>query len=306
LIRKTLFPIVKGRSPFAIPKLWQEMNITVRNYGRSGIAACAIAAVDMALWDLRARLEKLPLAKLLGKVRHEIPVYGSGGFTSYTRKQLQAQFARWVAEGISTVKMKIGREPSRDAERVKWARDAIGTKTGLFVDANGAFSPKKAVEMAGQFSNFDVRWYEEPVTSDDLRGLAYVQEHAPATMEIAAGEYNFEIDLARRMLEARSVDVLQADATRCGVTGFLKMADLCTAFKIPLSAHTAPAVHAHLCCAAAPAVHVEYFHDHLRLEQLFFEGATVKHKKGFLIPDSEPGLGLAFKQKAAAPFHVNI
>jgi L-alanine-DL-glutamate epimerase-like enolase superfamily enzyme len=126
-------------------------------------------------------------------------------------------------------------------------------------------------------------------------------------MEIAAGEYNYDVFQARRMLEAKAVDVLQADATRCGITGFLQMARLCEAFHVPLSAHTAPALHAHLCCAVTPARHLEYFYDHTRIEQLFFEGATVKHKDGFLSPDdSAPGLGLEWKQDHAAKYEVKL
>ncbi len=306
-IRETLFPIVRGKNPFSISALWNEMNIAVRNFGRNGIAASAIAAIEIALWDLKAKLLHLPLAKLLGNVRKNIPVYGSGGFTSYSEKQLRGQFQKWIGEGLSMVKMKIGREPEHDEARVKSARKAIGEKVKLFVDANGAFSPKQAMHFAELFSEQNVAWFEEPVSSDDLSGLQFIRECAPAKMEIAAGEYNYDLLQARRLLEAQAVDLLQADATRCGITGFLQMATLCEAFQIPLSAHTAPALHAHLCCAANRARHVEYFHDHVRIEQMFFEGATTKHKNGFLQPDFlQPGLGLEFKQKAAAKFQINL
>jgi len=307
LIRETLFPIVRGKNTFSLSALRNEMNSAVRNFGRHGIASSAIAAVEIALWDLKAKILTLPLAKLLGAVREKIPVYGSGGFTSYSEKQLRQQFENWAGEGISMMKMKIGREPERDETRVKSARKAIGEKAKLFVDANGAFTPKQALGFAKKFAEQNVRWFEEPVSSDDLCGLDFLRERAPAKIEIAAGEYNYDVWQAQKMLEARAVDVLQADATRCGVTGFLQMANLCDAFQIPLSAHTAPALHAHLCCAANRARHVEYFHDHVRIEQMFFEGATTKHKNGFLSPDlSQPGLGLEFKRKDAAKFQVKI
>jgi L-alanine-DL-glutamate epimerase-like enolase superfamily enzyme len=310
LIREKLFPIVRGKDPFSLSALWNEMNSVVRNLGRQGIAMSAIAAVEIALWDLKAKILNLPLAKLLGVFREKIPVYGSGGFTSYSEKQLRQQFESWVGEGISMVKMKIGRESERDETRVKSARKAIGETIKLFVDANGAFTPKQALNFAEKFSEQNVSWFEEPVSSDDLNGLRFIRERAPrfpAVIEIAAGEYNYNLWQARKMLEARAVDVLQADATRCGVTGFLQMATLCEAFQIPLSAHTAPALHAHLCCAANRARHVEYFHDHVRIEQMFFEGATTKHKNGFLSPNfSQPGLGLEFKRKDAAKFQVKV
>jgi L-alanine-DL-glutamate epimerase-like enolase superfamily enzyme len=307
LIHETLFPIVRGKNPFSISVLWNEMNLGVRNFGRNGIAANAIAAVEIALWDLQAKILNLPLAKLLGAVREKTPIYGSGGFTSYSKKQLCNQLENWVAEGISMVKMKIGRKPDHDETRVKSARKAVGEKAKLFVDANGAFTPKIALDFAEKFSGQNVTWFEEPVSSDDLCGLNFLRERAPAKIEIAAGEYNYDVWQAQKMLAARAVDVLQADATRCGVTGFLQMATLCDAFQIPLSAHTTPALHAHLCCAANRAVHVEYFHDHVRIEQMFFDGATTRHKNGFLQPDfSTPGLGLEFKRKNAAKFQIKI
>jgi L-alanine-DL-glutamate epimerase-like enolase superfamily enzyme len=307
LIREKLFPIVRGKNPLSLSALRNEMKSAVRNLGRHGIASSAIAAVEIALWDLQAKILNLPLVKSLGAVREKIPVYGSGGFTSYSDKQLRKQFENWVGEGIAMVKMKIGREPERDEARVKSARKAIGGKTKLFVDANGAFTPKEALGFAKRFSEQDVRWFEEPVSSDDLCGLNFLRDRAPAKMDIAAGEYNYDIWQAQKMLDACAVDVLQADATRCGVTGFLQMANLCDAFQIPLSAHTAPALHAHLCCAATRAEHVEYFHDHVRIEQMFFDGATTKHKNGFLQPDlSQPGLGLEFKKKNAAKFQIKI
>jgi L-alanine-DL-glutamate epimerase-like enolase superfamily enzyme len=307
LIRETLFPIVRGKNPISISALWNQMNLAVRNFGRNGIGASAIAAVEIALWDLQSKFLHLPLAKLLGATREEIPVYGSGGFTSYSEKQLRKQFQNWVGEGIAMVKMKIGREPERDEIRVKSARKAIGQKVKLFVDANGAFSPKQALHFAELFGEQSVAWFEEPVSSADLSGLQFIRERAPAKMEIAAGEYNYDLLQAHRLLAAHAVDVLQADATRCGITGFLQMATLCEAFQIPLSAHTAPALHAHLCCAANRARHVEYFHDHVRIEQMLFEGATTKHKNGFLQPDfSRPGLGLEFKRKDAAKFRIDL
>ena len=307
LIRESLFSIVRGKNPFFLSALRNEMNSSVRNFGRHGIASSAMAAVEIALWDLKAKLLNLPLVKLLGAVREKIPIYGSGGFTSYSEKQLRKQFENWVGEGISMVKMKIGREPERDEIRVRSARKAIGEKVNLFVDANGAFTPKQALNIAEAFSEQNVCWFEEPVSSDDLGGLHFLRARAPVKIAIAAGEYNYDLWQAQKMLNACAVDVLQADATRCGVTGFLQIATLCDAFQIPLSAHTAPALHAHLCCAANRAENVEYFHDHVRIEQMFFNGATTKHKNGFLQPDfSEPGLGLEFKRKSAAKFQIKI
>jgi L-alanine-DL-glutamate epimerase-like enolase superfamily enzyme len=198
------------------------------------------------------------------------------------------------------MKMKIGRDAKRDLERVKVARDAIGPGTQLFVDANGAYSRKQALAQAEHFARFDVCWFEEPVSSDDLQGLRLLRDRAPAAMEIAAGEYGYDLFYFQRMLSAGAVDVQQADITRCGgVTGFLQVASLCQSHNVPLSAHTAPALHTHVACAVPLFRNLEYFHDHVRVEQMLFDGLP-ELVNGELRPDlSRPGLGLELKRAAA-------
>ncbi|AUX23800.1 mandelate racemase [Sorangium cellulosum] len=305
LIRDTLAPAVEGVDAFAVSAAHDRMVRAVRNAGAPGIASCAIAAVDTALWDLKARLLDLPLVRLLGPVRDAIPVYGSGGFTSYAIAELKEQLAGWRDDGIGMVKMKVGREPAEDARRVEAAREAVGPGVGLFVDANGAYARKQALALAEAFARLDVRWFEEPVSSDDLEGLRLLRDRGPAGMDIAAGEYGYDLVYFRRMLDASAVDVLQADATRCrGITGFVRAAALCGARAIPLSSHTAPSIHVHACCALTPARHLEYFHDHVRVEALLFDGAP-RPRAGALAPDlSRPGLGLELKRADAARFAV--
>jgi L-alanine-DL-glutamate epimerase-like enolase superfamily enzyme len=286
--------------------VWDAMRRTVRNQGLPGIAAASIAAVDNALWDLKARLLNVPLSVLLGRARDAIDVYGSGGFTSYSDARMRDQFARWAELGIRMMKMKVGQDPARDPARVRTARAAIGPDRALFVDANGAYSRKQALAFAELFAaESQVSWFEEPVSSDDLDGLHLLVERAPAGVDIAAGEYGYELHYFRRMLQAGAVDVLQADASRCcGISGFLRVSALCESFGLPLSAHTAPSLHGHLCCAATPARHVEYFHDHARIEQMLFDGALVP-VRGVLTPDlSRPGIGLELKTADAAPYQV--
>jgi L-alanine-DL-glutamate epimerase-like enolase superfamily enzyme len=305
LIEDVLARAVIGRDAMDVPGAWEAMRHAVRNLGRPGIASTAIAAVDSALWDLKARLLGLPLLTLLGAARGAIPVYGSGGFTSYLLDRLREQLGGWSAAGISRVKMKVGRDPAADLQRVQAVRGAIGKSDELFVDANGAFSRKQALAFAAAVADLGVTWFEEPVSSDDLEGLRLLRDRAPAGMAIAAGEYGYDLFYFRRMLDAGAVDVLQADATRCaGITEFLRVGALCAAAPVPLSAHTAPSLHAHPCCALAAAVHVEYFHDHARIERLLFDGARVP-RNGSLVPDrSRPGLGLEFKRADAARFRV--
>jgi L-alanine-DL-glutamate epimerase-like enolase superfamily enzyme len=305
LVRDRLAERVRGRDPFAIPELWNDLVSAVRNIGRPGIASHAIAAIDVALWDLKARLLELPLVRLLGKARDDIPVYGSGGFTSQSSDRLREQLGGWAEQGIGRVKMKVGRDPRSDPDRVRIAREAIGPDVELFVDANGAYSRKQALYLAYAFAEHDVTWFEEPVSSDDLEGLRLLRDRSPPRMEIAAGEYGYDEVYFRRMLEAGAVDVLMPDATRCaGITGLQGAAALGRAFGIPLSAHTAPALHLHACCAVAEFRHLEWFHDHARIERMLFDGA-VEPVAGRLRPDtSRPGLGLELRRGDAERFAI--
>ncbi|HTP32798.1 MAG TPA: enolase C-terminal domain-like protein [Candidatus Acidoferrales bacterium] len=305
LIDGVLKPIVLRQNSLLTGQIWMAMRRAVRNLGHPGICSMAIAAVDNSLWDLKARLCGTPLFALLGGARSRVAVYGSGGFTSYSILQLEAQLRAWVAEGIRTVKMKVGSRPEEDVSRVCAARKAIGPDIGLMVDANGAYSRKQAVRKAFEFRDLDVTWFEEPVSSDDLEGLRLVRDQGPPGMEIAAGEYGYDAVYFRRMLQSGAVDVLQADATRCaGITGFLQADALCQGFSLPLSAHTAPSLHGHLCCAAAGARDVEYFHDHVRIEKIVFDGA-LQAEEGMLQPDPHsPGLGLVLKTQDVERYRV--
>lgn len=305
LIAEMLTNVVQGQNAMDVPGCWISMVKAIRNLGRPGIASMAIAAVDAALWDLKARLLDIALVTLLGAVRESALIYGSGGFTSYSREQLQKQLGGWVAEGIPRVKMKIGTQPERDPERVAQAREAIGPDTELFVDVNGAYSRKQAVALAEIFTESGVTWFEEPVSSDDLEGLRLMRDHAPVGMDIAAGEYGYDLWYFRHMLDAGAVDVLQADATRCaGITGFLRVGALVEARSLQLSSHCGPSLHVQACCTINNFRHMEYFHDHVRIEHMFFEGA-LNPVHGALRPDlSRPGMGLEFKRQDAARYAV--
>lgn len=282
---------------------YQRMRTSVRNVGDQGIAAAAISAVDVALWDLKARLLNLSLLDLLGAVRASVPIYGSGGFTSYDDQQLTRQLGDWVADGISRVKMKVGREPTDDVRRVQIARHAIGPDAELFVDANGAYDRQQALRLSHAFAAEGATWFEEPVSSDDLEGLRVVRRGSPPGVEIAAGEYLWTLADTQALLQSDAIDALQLDATRCGgITGFLASSALCQAHRLPLSAHTAPALHAHLGCAVAGLRHIEWFFDHVRIERTFFDG-FLEPEAGQLRPDrTRPGHGLLLKSQDARPY----
>jgi L-alanine-DL-glutamate epimerase-like enolase superfamily enzyme len=300
VVESVLRDVVAGCDAMAVGAAWEAMGRACRNLGRPGVASMAIAAVDTALWDLKARLLEVPLATLLDPVRRGVPVYGSGGFTSYPDRRLAEQLGGWAEQGIPRVKMKVGRDPGRDGERMRVAREAIGPDAELFVDANGALTRKGALGFAARAVEHGVTWFEEPVSSDDLEGLRLVRDGAPAGMDIAAGEYGYMPSYFEAMLAAGAVDCLQADVTRCeGISGFLRVGALCRARSLELSAHCGPAIHLHPCCAVPALRHLEYFHDHVRIERRLFDGVA-EPIDGSLHPDlSRPGNGLELRRADA-------
>jgi L-alanine-DL-glutamate epimerase-like enolase superfamily enzyme len=301
VISDLLAPCVTGASAFALPALHGRMVRAVRNHGRAGIAACAISAVDVALWDLKARLVGLPLSELLGPYRDDVPAYASGGFTSTPLDELATEIAQYVATGYQRIKIKIGLPLTAALERVRVARAAAGTGIDLMVDANGAFTRKEAIACAAHLDELGVHYFEEPVSSDDLPGLHLVRDTAHAS--VAAGEYGYDSGYFDRMVHAGAVDILQADATRClGITGFCAADALCDAVGVPLSSHCAPALHAHVGRTARRLIHAECFFDHVRLEALVFDGAPYIVDGMLHAAWDRPGHGLTLRRAEATRF----
>jgi L-alanine-DL-glutamate epimerase-like enolase superfamily enzyme len=290
LVEDTLAEAIVGRDALATAECWQAMHAALRNAGQAGAGAMALSAVDLALHDLRGRLLGAPTHRLLGTARDAVAVYASGGFCSWDLERLRA----WCADGAATgrVKIKVGREPERDGERLRVAREAA-RDAELMVDANGAYATvAEAAQWSRVFAEAGVGWLEEPLSSDDLDGLRAVREQAPPGLAIAAGEYIWSAFDARRMLEAGAVDVLQLDVTRCGgITGALAVDALAWAHGVPTSLHCAPSASAHAGVAMRTVVHLEHFHDHVRVEDRVFAGAP-QPQGGALAPPDRPGLGL--------------
>lgn len=280
-------------------RAWRWMLDSVRNLGRQGLAAHAISAVDVALWDLKARLLSVSLSELWGRVRTRVSAYGSGGFTSYDQERLEAQIEFWRSHGARQAKIKVGRKPDDDLARVRAAQRGLGPGIELFVDANGAYDRGQAEGFARQFGELGVTWLEEPLSSDDLEGMAQVRASAPGGLRIAAGEYGYHPMDLRRLLDASAVDVVQVDVTRClGFTGTRKAAALCESYGVPLSTHCAPALSAHVGTGLARLLHIEAFHDHMRLEPLLFDGVP-EWTDGTMQPDVErPGHGMSLRPDA--------
>ena len=296
LIEGKLAPAIEGHDPLATGASWQAMHAALRNAGQPGAGAMALSAVDLALHDLRGRLLGAPVHQLLGAARDAVPIYASGGFCSWDDDRLRAWCADVAPAG--RVKIKVGREPERDLERVHSARDAAGNAE-LMVDANGAYQTvPEALRWSQAFADAGVRWLEEPLSSDDLAGLRAVRDRAPAGTTIAAGEYAWSAFDARRMLDARAVDVLQLDVTRCGgITGALAIDALAWAHGVPTSLHCAPCASVHAGMAMRTLVHLEHFHDHVRIEGELFAAAPAPRGDAIEPPD-RPGLGLEMNEQA--------
>ena len=309
VVTDALVDVCVGADAFDVAGVNERMVRACRNLGRSGLVACAISAVDIALWDLKARLLELPLARLFGQVRLDAPIYGSGGFTTYDDATTTAQLEQWVSEwGIPRVKIKIaeswGCEPGRDLARVALTRQVVGDDVEVFVDANGGYTAKQAVRV-GRACHDDngVTWFEEPVSSDDLDGLREVRDNCAA--DVTAGEYGYHLDYFARMIDAAAIDCLQVDLTRCGgYTVWLQAAAVAAAHNLQVSGHCAPNLHADVATAVANFRHLEYFHDHHRIETTLFDGA-LPPDGGTLTPALDrPGHGLVLRRADAERYRV--
>jgi L-alanine-DL-glutamate epimerase-like enolase superfamily enzyme len=307
-ITDLLADTVRGRDPLDVGGAFTAMVRAARNAGRPGAVGYAISAIDIALWDLKARLLDLPLHRLLGAVRESVPVYGSGGFTTYDERRLRDQLTGWTHEqGIPRVKIKIGEswgtETDRDLTRIAQARAAIGADAELYVDANGAYQRKQAIRVIQAAAEHDVTWFEEPVSSDDLEGLREIRD--VVTPDVAAGEYGYDLFYFRRMCQAGAVDCLQADVSRCGgITEWLRVAAIAASHGLDISGHCAPHLHAHVAAAVPNLRHLEWFHDHVRIESLFFDGTLDPAGGTITANPAAPGNGLVLRKNDIQKYRV--
>lgn len=300
VIKDNLTPVLRGRDPFDIAGAWSAMHRACRNIGTKGLAMQAISAVDIALWDLKARLLDVPVTTLLGQVRDRVPIYGSGGFTSSTDAEIAQDVAAWKAAGCKAVKIKIGKgfggDIAWDLRRVALVRELAGPDVELMIDANGAYTTGQAKRVGVELESLRLLWFEEPVSSDDRAGLAQVR--AAIQADVAAGEYISDTYDAEAL--APVVDCLQLDTTRCGgYTGFLRGSAIADAHNLQVSGHCAPALHAPVAAALPHLRHVEWFNDHVRLEPLLVDGAPAVSCGKLEVPSRRPGHGMVLAAGAA-------
>jgi L-alanine-DL-glutamate epimerase-like enolase superfamily enzyme len=297
---------VRGTPVLDVAGAWHAMVRAVRNAGRPGLVSMAVAAVDTALWDLKARVLGLPLHRLWGAVHASVPVYGSGGFTPDPESHLRTQLLGWLEQGLPRMKIKIGEEwgagVRRDLERVRLVRQVVGPDVDVFVDANGAYQAGQALRVAGALADQGVTWFEEPVSSDDHEGLRRVR--AGCSIDVAAGEYGDSLAYFGHLIAAGAVDCVQVDVTRCGgYTEWFRIAALAAAHGLQVSGHCAPSLHAPVAAATPNLRHLEWFEDHVRIESRFLVPFP-DPKGGSVVPVDAPGHGYDVREEDLASYRV--
>lgn len=300
VIEHHLATVAHGLPALAVNAAWEAMHRAGRNLGTKGLFMQALSAVDVARWDLAARLLDVPVSTLAGgRCRDAVPLYGSGGFTTLSERELAAQVDWWRSIGATSMKIKIGESwgtrPDRDLDRVRQLRELAGPRVELMVDANGGYRIGAARRIGHALDELGVTWFEEPVSSDQPEGLALLRR--ALRCDVTAGEYVADVCEISALLGA--VDCLQLDATRCGgYTGFLRGATLAASRNLDVSAHCAPALHAPLAVAVTNLRHVEYFADHAHLEPALFDGVPAAHDGALHPPGDIRGHGLRLAPRA--------
>jgi len=306
-IEGPLKSVLVGQDPLCHEQLWDDMFWRVRGFGRKGIAFTAISAVDIALWDLKAKAFGVPLYRLLGPYTDTVPIYGSGGWTHFSEDELVQEQTGYVERGIPRVKMKVakdfGKSEAEDLKRLAAVRKAIGDDVELFVDANNGYYAKQAIAMGRRFEEFNVRWFEEPVLADDITGLAAIAR--AITIPVATGEHEYTKYGFKDLISQGGADIVQPDVGRVGgVTEWMKVAHLAHAFNLPVAPHAVQLVHLHLACATPNLRVVEYLGFSEQTDKLWYTEYP-QPKDGMWSPyPDRPGLGLELNPKTVEQYRV--
>ncbi len=287
-----------GDDPLMVERAWEKMR-THSGLGPAGVAAHAMAMLDTALWDIAAKAAGMPLWKMLGGYRDKVYVYSSDGlWRSMTPDELARSASDYVKRGFRAMKMRLGgdRTVAQELERVRAVRQAIGDGIELMVDINEAWTPQRAVQVGHLLEEFNLYWLEDPVTRDDVAGMAHVS--ASLRMPVAAGEYRYGTAPLREFVERKAVDILMVDIHRVGgLTPWRKMAGYCEVMNVPLATHVMPEVLGHM-GAAYPGViiveHMPWSFPLLREQPQVVDG--------YMLMSQKPGLGWELDEKALAKY----
>lgn len=307
VIEANLKDLLIGEDPFEIEKHWEAMFWRVRGYGRKGIAFCAISSLDIALWDLKAKALGLPLYRLLGPYRESVPVYGSGGWTNFSEKELIEEQTSYVERGMRSIKMKVGKDFGKsereDLRRLAAVRKAVGDDVEILIDANNGYYAKQAIAMAREFEQYRVGWFEEPVLADDIDGLAAVARATP--IPIATGEHEYTKFGFKDLISRGGADVVQPDLGRVGgITEWLKVAHLAHAFNLPVAPHAYALVALQVACATPNLRIVEYLGTEEQGYRAFFTDFP-EPKDGMWAPyPDRPGLGVELNPETVRKYAV--
>jgi D-arabinonate dehydratase len=301
-----LKPLLIGEDPIDVERLWHKMWVP-KLVGRRGLTTRAISAIDIGLWDLRAKVAGLPLYKLLGGYRDRVPAYIAGGYYQEGKglEQLAEEMVEYVSWGARAVKMKIGALSIReDVERVRTVREAIGPDVKLLIDANCAYRYYEAVQLARQVQEYDPFWFEEPVAPDDYEGFRKLAEKT--TIPLATGENEYTRYGFRDLIAQRAVPILNADAKILGgVTEFMKVAALAQAYDLDIAPHGAQEIHVHLVAAIVNGLILEFYpvrFDPMRAE--IYPHPLELNDDGTVSPPDVPGVGVDVNDEALQPYRV--
>lgn len=296
-----------GEDPMNIERIWFRMFWLVRGFGRKGVALSAISAIDTALWDLKAKALNLPLYKLLGSFTDAVPVYGSGGWTNLSEKELVKEQVGWVERGFKGIKIKVGKDfgsaEKEDVRRLAAVRKAVGDDIAIYIDANNGYYAKQAIALAPRFEEYNVGFFEEPVIADDIEGLAAVSRETK--IPVATGEHEYTKYGFKELLVRGAADILQPDVGRVGgVSEWMKVAHMAHGFNLPVANHSLHLISLHLACATPNFFIFEYLGMMEEADKFFYTEIPMP-KDGMLSPfPDKPGLGLELKPDVIAKYQV--
>ena len=300
LIADDLFPLLEGADETRIEALWRRMWRRTHFVGRGGPVAFAMAAVDIALWDLKARQAEMPLWRLLGGNDPQVRAYAGGIDLQFPLERLLEQTRANLDNGFRAIKMKVGRERlAEDVERVGAMRDFLGPGFPLMADANMGWTADRAVEAALALADARLGWLEEPMAPEDIAGHARLRRMAP--VPVAAGENLHTLAEFRAYMEAEAMSYPEPDVATCGgVTPWLKVAKLAEAFDLPVTSHGVHDIHLHLLAAVPNASYLEV--HGFGLEKFIAEPLAVRD--GFATAPDRPGHGVSFDWKGLEALRV--
>lgn len=307
ILERDLKELLIGQDPLAHEKLWDDMFWRVRGYGRKGLAFCAISAVDIALWDLKGKIFGVPIYKLLGPYTDRVPIYGSGGWTSFTEAELVREQAGYVERGIPRVKMKVakdfGKSEEEDVRRLAAVRKALGDDVEIFIDANNGYYAKQAIRMARRFQEYNVGWFEEPVLADDIEGLAQIARSID--IPVATGEHEYTKYGFKELISRGGADIVQPDVGRVGgITEWMKVAHLAHAFNLPVAPHAVQLVHLQMALCTPNLKVVEYLGTTEGGDRVWYTEFP-EPKDGMWAPyPDRPGLGLELNPASVRKYAV--